>query len=111
MFLQKWMVDNAAFVEEHFGTEDANCRFILGILFAPQTAAQYTARNLQNLYQADASHIRFGKFTFYSAYGTTANANTLPIAFGILFGNEEEKTGSNFGNLQWCCIHTWTMRR
>jgi hypothetical protein len=38
-FLHKWMVDNAEFVEGHFGMQDANCRFILSILFAPQNAA------------------------------------------------------------------------
>jgi len=96
MFLQNWMIDNEEFVDEHFGNEDANCRFILGILFAPQTAARYTVKNLQNLYQADAAHLQFGKYTFYSAYGTTANANASPIAFGILFGNEDKKNWEQF---------------
>ena len=95
-FLQNWMIDNADFVDEHFGNEDANCRFILGILFAPQTAARYTVRNLQNLYQADAAHLQFGKYTFYSAYGTTANGNASHIAFGILFGNEDKNNWAQF---------------
>jgi hypothetical protein len=94
-YLQDWMVDNADFVDEHFGKEDADCRFILGILFAPQTSARYS-HHLQNLYQADAAHLQFGKYTFYSAYGTTANANASPIAFGILFGNEDRNNWEQF---------------
>jgi hypothetical protein len=27
----------------------------------------------------------------YSCYGTTANGNTSPVAFGILFGNEDKE--------------------
>jgi hypothetical protein len=33
----------------------------------------------------------FGKYTLYSYYGTTANCNTYPVAFGILFGNEDKE--------------------
>jgi hypothetical protein len=33
----------------------------------------------------------FGKYTLYSCYGTTANCNTYPVAFGILFGNEDKE--------------------
>lgn len=38
--------------------------------------------------------MNFGKYTLYSCYGTTANGNTFPIAFAILFGNED-KAGWN----------------
>ena len=44
---------------------------------------------LQDVFQADVAHINFGKYTLYSCHGTTANCNTSPIAFGILFGNED----------------------
>ena len=57
VFLQKWMVDNAKFVEENFGTEAENCRFILGVLFAPYTAPRHTVKHLQNVYQANAAHL------------------------------------------------------
>jgi hypothetical protein len=33
----------------------------------------------------------FGKYTLYSCYSTTANCNTFPVAFGILFGNEDKE--------------------
>lgn len=45
---------------------------------------------LQNVFQADAAHTNFGKYTLFSCYGSTANANTSPIAFAILFGNEDK---------------------
>jgi hypothetical protein len=42
------------------------------------------------VFQADAAHTNFGKYTLFSCYGSTANANTSPIAFAILFGNEDK---------------------
>jgi hypothetical protein len=35
--------------------------------------------------------MNFRKYTLYSCYGTTANGNTSPVAFGILFGNEDKE--------------------
>jgi hypothetical protein len=32
----------------------------------------------------------------YSCYGTTANCNTYPVAFGILFGNEDNEGWMDF---------------
>jgi hypothetical protein len=45
---------------------------------------------LQDVFQADAAHMNFGKYTLFSCYGTTANGNTSPIAFEVLFGNEDK---------------------
>ncbi len=52
---------------------------------------------LQNVVQADAAHINFGKYTLYSAYGNTANANMSLIAFAIIFGNEDCAGWTNSG--------------
>jgi hypothetical protein len=38
----------------------------------------------------------FGKYTLYSCYSTTANCNTYPVAFGILFGNEDKEGWIDF---------------
>ena len=38
----------------------------------------------------------FGKYTFFSAYGSTANANAYPLAFGIMFGNEDKRSWTKF---------------
>jgi hypothetical protein len=43
------------------------------------------------VYQADAAHTNFGKYTLYSCYGITANCNALPVALGIVFGNEDRE--------------------
>jgi hypothetical protein len=33
--------------------------------------------------------MQIGKYTLFSAYGTSANGNMSPVAFAILFGNED----------------------
>jgi hypothetical protein len=38
----------------------------------------------------------FGKYTLYFCCGTTANYNTYPVAFGILFGNEDKEGRMDF---------------
>ncbi len=63
-------------------------KFLSGIMFATSNA-QRTVPHLQRVFQADACHMSFGKYTLYSCYGTTANGNTSPAAFGIHFGNEQ----------------------
>ena len=95
LFLQLWMHEHRDFVTEHFGSDHANYEFVVGILFAPGTATQ-TVCHLQNVYQADAAHLQFGKYTFYSAYGSTANSNASPVAFAILFGNEDTSNWVKF---------------
>ena len=45
---------------------------------------------LQDVFQADVAHMNFGKYTIFLCYGSTANANTSPIAFAILFGNKDK---------------------
>jgi hypothetical protein len=37
-----------------------------------------------------------GKYSLFSCYGTTANCNTYPVAFGILFGNEDKEGWIDF---------------
>jgi len=39
--------------------------------------------------QANRVHMSFGKYTLFTAYGKTANANMSPLAYGIFFGNED----------------------
>ena len=67
----------------------ATLKFLSGIMFATSNA-QRTVPHLQRVFQADACHMSFGKYTLYSCYGTTANGNTSPVAFGIHFGNEDK---------------------
>lgn len=77
-----WIDDNKDFDDEY--------KFIIEILFAPGTAT-HTVKYLQDVFQADAAHLQYGKYTFYSSYGSTANSNAsqVLIAFGIMFGNRK----------------------
>ena len=94
-YVRKWMRDNSRFIDEHIGTEEENLRFVEGILFAPSTS-QRTVPNLQSVFQADAAHLKWGKYTLYSAYGTTSEGQCSPVSFGILFGNEDKDSWCKF---------------
>jgi len=72
------------------GDDVVPLKFLSGILFATSNA-QRTVPHLQTVFQADACHMNFGKYTLYSCYGSTTNGNTSPVAFGILFGNEDKE--------------------
>jgi hypothetical protein len=40
--------------------------------------------------------MHFGKYMLYSCYGITANCNASPVAFGIVFGNEDKSGWVDF---------------
>ena len=63
--------------------------------FSPSTA-RATAPKLQRVFQADAAHTAFGKYTLFSFYGTTANGTMFPISLGLVFGNETKMSWSAF---------------
>ena len=71
--------------------------FVTGIYFSTSTARS-TVPHLQQVSHFDAAHMSFGKYTLYSAYGNTANANTSCIGFGIHFGNETKEDWVDFLN-------------
>jgi hypothetical protein len=72
-------------------------KFMSGI-FISISAAQLVVPHLQRVFQADACHMNFGKYTLYSCYGTAANCNTFPVAMAILFGNEDKEGWVQFWN-------------
>jgi len=78
-------------VEEQMSTD----KFVTGI-FLSISAAKKTVPLLSPVYQADAAHTKFGKYTLYSCYGITANCNAFPVAFGIVFGNEDKEGWEKF---------------
>ncbi len=45
---------------------------------------------------SDACHMHFGKYTLFSAYGSTANRSMAPVAFAILFSNENKESWGKF---------------
>ena len=69
--------------------------FVNGIFFAPSLVKQ-TVPHLQTVFMADASHLHFGKYVPFSCFGMTANSNTSPAAFEILFGNKNTRTWRQF---------------
>ena len=72
---------------DQLGPKCVNVSFLHGIFFTP-SFSQGTVPELQRLVMADACHLNFGKYTLYSCYGITANANMFPVGFAIIFGNE-----------------------
>ena len=72
--------------------------FLAGILFATSTSKAIVPQ-LQDVIQADGAHTSFGKYTLLSAYRTTANCNMSPLAFGIMFGNEDTGNWTKFWEL------------
>ena len=64
-------------------------RFCASVFFS-MSYSQAVVPHLQDVFQADAAHTNFGKYTLYSCYGSTANGNTSPIAFALIFGNEDK---------------------
>lgn len=94
-FCQNWKDKNANFISYHFGLPEQRRQFIDGILFAT-SMSKVTTSSIQYVIQADAAHMNFGKYTLYSAYGSTADAGCSPIAFGMMFGNEDAAGWSRF---------------
>jgi hypothetical protein len=53
---------------------------------------------LQPVYQVDAAHKIFGKYTLYSCYGVSSNGNTFSVCLAIVFGNEDKDGWTRFWN-------------
>jgi hypothetical protein len=69
------------------------------VFFTP-SFSQKTFPELQTLFTADACQLNFGKYSMFTCYGITANANMLPVGFAIIFGNENGASWKEF----WRCI-------
>jgi len=80
-----------------FGTpkDQLRLKFLNGIFVAP-LFAKANVPHLQKVFMADACHLNFGKYTLFSCYGVTANSNTSPVAFAIIFGNKSTSTWRQF---------------
>ena len=93
-YVDAWQVANAEMLNDvglgQNCIEGGEETFVTG-LFLSTTAAKISVSLLQTVYQADAALMNFGKYTLYSCYGITANCNALPVAFGIVLGNEDRE--------------------
>ena len=87
---------NAIALETAIGVDKGpQYRFLTGICFTPSTATT-TVGYLPKVVQADAAHMKIGKYTLFSAYSASANGNMSPIGFAILFGNEDTANWTTF---------------
>ena len=86
-FIAQWKTEHRDMLVDQLGPKCVNVSFLHGIFFTP-SFSQGTVPELQRLVMADACHLNFGKYTLYSCYGITANANMFPVGFAIIFGNE-----------------------
>jgi hypothetical protein len=72
------------------GMEDGlQLMFLTGIFSSTSTLKQQVPF-LQEVIQADAAHMSFGKYTLFSGYTNTANSAMAPLGFGMLFGNKDK---------------------
>ena len=94
-FVLNWKKDNKYLLVSQLGSKKGGLRFVHGVFFAPSFSTK-TVPQLQRLFMADACHLNFGKYTLFTCYGVTANANMSPVAFGIVFGNENGASWGEF---------------
>ncbi len=73
-FGKKWIKDNTDLLVSQLGPRNQGSNFVHGILFAP-SFTKATVPHLQPVFMADACRLKFGKYTLFSCYGRTANAN------------------------------------
>jgi hypothetical protein len=97
-YVTKWKIKNKHILEEgglltpkrgDAALHTTPLKFLCG-LFLSTSSAQEVVPHLKRVFQAGACHMNFGKYTLYSCYGTTANCNTIPVAFAIIFGNKDK---------------------
>jgi hypothetical protein len=89
-YLEKWKSENAVYLAQTFGVEDGPpLSFLTGILFVTSCSKQMVPL-LEDVVQADGAHTSYGKYTLFTAYGTSANGNMVLVAGAILFGNEDK---------------------
>jgi len=96
-FVLQWRKKHDSQIMQRLGTpnDESSLKFLNGIFFVPSFAKE-TVPHLQKVFMADACHLNFGKYTLFSCYGVTANANASPVAFAIIFGNESTSTWRQF---------------
>ena len=95
-YLEKWEDANIKMLEDvGLGRNCGDANDIVAHRFLCKIFLSIAARNtvplLEMVYQADGAHMNFGKYTLYSCYGITANCNDFPVAFGIVFDNEDKE--------------------
>ena len=98
-FIKDWKVKNMQMIidagMDPIVPTTITSSYVSGLYFS-LSAARQTVPHLQQIFQADAAHMSFGKYTLYSCYGRNANGNTSCVGMGISFGNETKDDWDQF---------------
>jgi hypothetical protein len=98
-YVNNWKKDNEIFLCDAFGFEDGpQFEFLTGIFISPSTSKEQVPF-LQQVLQADAAHMSFGKYTLCSVYGTNVNGTMSALGFALLFGYEDKQSWTHFWNI------------
>ncbi len=98
-FVKEWKEKNFEMLLEESLVEGTTLNKFVGRIFMATSTSKQNDPLLQTVYQSDAAHMKFGKYTLYSCYGITANCNASPVAFAIVYGNEDKSGWVNFLNI------------
>ncbi len=90
-----WKKENYDLLVNQLGYKTTDGHFLHGVFYVP-SFSKATVPELQTVFMADACHLNFGKYTMFSCYGVTANANMLPVGFAVIFGNENASSWKDF---------------
>ncbi len=95
-YVKDWKEKNYEMLLEEGLVEGSTLHKYLGGISIATSTSKQNVPLLQTVYQSDAAHMNFGKYTLYSCFGITANCNASPVAFGVVFGNEDKSGWVNF---------------
>jgi hypothetical protein len=96
-----WKKENYDLLANQLGYKTTIGHFLHGVFSAP-SFSKATVPELQTVFMVDACHLNFRKYTIFSCYGVTANANMLLVGFAIIFGNENVSSRKDFWRFILC---------
>ncbi len=99
-FVINWKKANKYLLVSQLGSKTQCLRFVHGVFFAPSYYTK-TVPQLQRLFMA----------ALFCCYGVTANANISPVAFGIVFGNENGESWAEMDDVWVCSVKRVEMGR
>jgi hypothetical protein len=96
-YVNNWKKDSDTFLCDAFGFEGGpQFKFLMGIFISPSTSKEQFPF-LQEILQANAAHMSFGKYTLCSVYGTNANGHCQDQNLPCFLEMRIRKVGHNFG--------------
>jgi hypothetical protein len=99
------MEEHADILVNQLGSKNDGLTFLNGMFFVP-SFAKTMVPFLKDMFMADACHLQLGKYTLFSCYGITANANspTCPqLLLQFYLATKTALRGSSFGNSVLTC--------